>query len=222
MSGESAKLSKESLKEDEFVEWIMRTVDYVREHVQLFIGGFIALVVLILAVNYVITSQEQGRNEAATLLGDALIAEENGQLSEAFSLFRQLVDRYGGTPAAAQGRLMLANRYFAQGNYSEAQRLYEESFSESEKTGPLAFAAWSGLAACLDAQGQLQEAAHKYQQYAVDHPGTAEAALALLAAARCYDRLGEREAKNALLRQIARDYPELPVAQQARAMMETF
>jgi tetratricopeptide (TPR) repeat protein len=220
MSGEGTKLSRHELKEDEFVESVMRAVDYVRAHLQYFIGGLIALAALLMVVNYVRSSQEQARLDAVGLLGDAFIAEDTGQAGEAISLSEKLISDYDGTPAAGQGMLVLANRYFAQENYDQAQRLYEKYLDENGKSAPLAFAAWHGIASCLDAQGRTKEALSKYQEYAEVHPGTAEAAISLMAASRCYGRLGDKGAQKELLEKIVRNYPELPVADQAKAMKE--
>ncbi|MBT4386247.1 MAG: hypothetical protein HOD27_05330, partial [Betaproteobacteria bacterium] len=44
MAGESQKLSKEELREDEFVEWIMQAVAYVKARTQLFAGGVVGKV----------------------------------------------------------------------------------------------------------------------------------------------------------------------------------
>ena len=81
MSGESAKLNKEELREDEFVEWVMQAVDYIRERYQLFVGGLVVVVGLILGVQYIIEAQEGTRVKAAAKLGDMLIADREAILS---------------------------------------------------------------------------------------------------------------------------------------------
>lgn len=43
MSSEHRKLSKSELREDEFVEWIMQAVEYVKERARLFVGGAVAV-----------------------------------------------------------------------------------------------------------------------------------------------------------------------------------
>lgn len=217
MSGERSKLSKEELREDEFVEWIMRAVDYVRERVQLFAGGLVAIVLLILGINYIIDSQEMAGEEAATKLGDVLMAEESGQVGKVITLAEELIGKYAGTPAAAQGMLVLANRHFSQGNYGEAQRLYETYLDDYGQTDVLIYGAWSGIASCMEAQGNLQDAAAKYQKYAADNPGSVQAAMALMEASRCYGKLGDLPARKELLEQIIKDFGNLPVAAQAKA-----
>jgi TolA-binding protein len=222
MSAENAKLSKDELKEDEFIESVMRAVDYVRRHAQYFIAGLAAVVVVVLIGSYVMHSQEQAREDAAGMLGDALIAEDGGQTDQAVTLSQQLVAKYDGTPAAAQGLLMLANRRFAQSNFGEARGLYQRALSEAGENSVLRFAARSGLAACTDAEGNTQGAAAEYEKYAAEFPGTAESAQALMAAARCYRRLGQRDAEKGVLQRVVREYTELPAAAQARSLLESY
>ena len=217
MSKERAKLSKEELKEDEFVEWIMRAVDYVRERAQIFAAGAIALILFVLLVDYIIDSRKKAQEEAATELGKMLIAEGSGDVGQAMQIAQRLLGEYDGTPAAEQGTVLLANRYFLQGNYGEARRLYQKYLDEYGEVEELVFAAWSGLASCLEAEGRTGEAADKYQEYAAGHPGKVESALALMEAARCYRILGEPERRKELLERVAKEFPDLPIAARARS-----
>ena len=124
MAGESEKLSKDQLREDEFVEWIMDAVEYVKERSQLFTYGVIAVVGAILLINYNVESRDTDRIEAANLLGDFMMAEQSGQLAEATRLGEQLVSSYTGNPAEAQGTVFLANIHYAEGRFAEAKKLY--------------------------------------------------------------------------------------------------
>ena len=109
MSSERRKLSKSELREDEFVEWIMEAVEYVKERARLFVGGAVAVIAVIVAINYFIESKETDRLKAAALLGDVLMVEQGGEPTEAVRLAEELVSAYAGTPAAAQGTIILAS-----------------------------------------------------------------------------------------------------------------
>ena len=125
MSSERRKLSKSELREDEFVEWIMEAVEYVKERARLFVGGAVAVIAVIVAINYFIESKEADRLKAAALLGDVLMVEQGGEQTEAIRLAEELVSAYAGTPAAAQGTIILANLHYAQGRYVEARTYYQ-------------------------------------------------------------------------------------------------
>ena len=222
MSSERRKLSKSELREDEFVEWIMEAVEYVKERARLFVGGAVAAIAVIVAINYFIESKEADRLKAAALLGDVLMVEQGGEPTEAVRLAEELVSAYAGTPAAAQGTIILANLYYAQGRYVEAQGYYQRYLDNYEPLDVLAYAAQSGLGACLEAEGQLVAAAQHYETYAAQQAGTIREAMAQMEAARIYGLAGESNKQQALLEQVSRTFAQYPIAAQARAALAMF
>ncbi|MYF93689.1 MAG: tetratricopeptide repeat protein [Gemmatimonadetes bacterium] len=222
MSSERRKLSKSELREDEFVEWIMEAVEYVKERARLFVGGAVAAIAVIVAINYFIESKEADRLKAAALLGDVLMVEQGGEPTEAVRLAEELVSAYAGTPAAAQGTIILANLYYAQGRYVEARGYYQRYLDNYESLDVLAYAAQSGLGACLEAEGQLVAAAQHYETYAAQQAGTIREAMAQMEAARIYGLAGESNKQQALLEQVSRTFAQYPIAAQARAALAMF
>ncbi len=220
MSKESEKLDKNELREDEFVEWLVGAVQYVQDRAQAFAAGAAVFVVALLAVNYFVESQEQAKVDAAALLGDMLIAEQSAQSSEAIRLGEQLLTAYGGTPAAAKGAILLGNLHFTQGNIADAQRYFQLYLSDYEAVDVLVNAAQNGLAACLEAEGQYQMAAQRYEDIAVKMAGTSPAAMAKMNAARCYAHLGNRDKQRQLLESVIEEFPRFPVAVRARTELE--
>ena len=216
MAKSDKKLSKEELKEDRFVEWIMSAAEFVRRKSQWVVAAGIFVVIVVLSINFIISSQKEARIEASALLGDAIVADGNRQDDEVIRLCELLVAEYAGTPAAAQGTLLLANRYFARGRFVDAQELYQSYLDDYEPLDVLVFAAWSGVAACLEAEGEFQSAARLYQEYAEDHSATMQASLALFEAARCYGSIGDVANQKEILVRITRDFSESPVARRAK------
>ena len=222
MSSERRKLSKSELREDEFVEWIMQAVEYVKERAQLFVGGAVAVIVVIVAINYFIESEEANRLKAAALLGDVLMVEQGGEPTEAVRLAEELVSAYAGTPAAAQGVVLLANLHYAQGRYAEARGYYQRYLDNYEPVDVLSYAAQSGLGACLEAEGQLLAAAQHYETYAAQQAGTIREAMARMEAARIYGLAGDSDKQQALLKEVSRTFAQYPIAAQARAALALF
>ena len=222
MSSERRKLSKSELREDEFLEWIMQAVEYVKERANLFGGGVVAVIVVIMAINYFIESNEANRLKAAALLGDVLMVEQGGEPTEAIRLAEELVSSYAGTPAAAQGVVLLANLHYAQGRYAEAWGYYQSYLDNYEPLDVLAYAAQSGLGACLEAEGQLLAAAQHYEAYAAQQAGTIREAMARMEAARIYGLAGDSNKQQALLEEVSRTFAQYPIAAQARAALAMF
>jgi TolA-binding protein len=220
MSGEGTKLSKEELREDEFVEWMMGAVDYVRERYQLFAFGLVVVVAALLGVDYILDSQEAARSKAATLLGQALM-DEGGSSAEAMLVIQDLVDTSGGTPAAGQALLMLANRHYQDGDYGTARELYRRYLDDYGNVPVLVYAAESGIAAALVAEGQHEQAAKEYRRLAAEGAGTLQGAMALWESAKCYQRLGQTDQRRQALEELVNDHPRLPLATKARAALAT-
>ena len=216
MAAKRNRLTKSELEEDQFVEWIAQASDYVKERGRAFVSGAAAVVVIVVAVNYVQASRETARAEAAGLLGKALIAQQTGQLEQSLRLGEQLLSTYGGTSAAAHGTIVLANRYFTQGRFAEAQDLYQSYLTDYGEVDVLVFAAWRGIGACYEAQDQFERAAAKYAEFARVHAGSMAASLALMDAARCYGVLGDTAQQREALEQVTKDHASSPVAIRAR------
>lgn len=208
--------SKQELKEDHFVDWILECVDFVRARTQQFLTGAVAVVVVIAAIAYYNKSQADARVEAAAVLAEAMIADDNNQPDDAIRLGERVLKDFPGTPSAAQATLFLANRYYAQARYGEAQKLYERYLSDYGDVDVLAFAARTGLASCAEAQGDFRQAAAKFQEAAGAGSGSTEAAIALLEAARCFGLAGEVANQKNILTQVTRDFNESPAAARAR------
>jgi tetratricopeptide (TPR) repeat protein len=205
-------------EEDRVAQWLMEVVEIVKEKRQIFLGGLVGIVALVMVANLVTTSREQERTEATTLLGDVLVAEGSARPEEAIRLCEKLIDEYPGTPAADQGLLLLANRYYSQARHDDALRLYERFLADSGENEILVFAAWSGMAACYEAQGRLLEAARKYEDYAAKHPESFQSSLALMEAARCFSIAGDESAQLRTLKRVTTEFADSPVA--ARAQLE--
>lgn len=207
--------SKQELKDDQFVDWILEAVDFVRARSQHFIAGALGVVLVIAGVAYYNKAQADARIEAAALFGEAMIADDNNQTDEGIKLAEQVLKDYAGTPSTAQAMLFLANRYYAQGRYGESQKLYERYLSDYGDVDVLIFAARTGLASCVEAQGDYRQAAAKFQEAAIAG-GNTQGVLALLEAARCYGLAGDTASQKGLLNQITRDFSESPAAVRAR------
>ena len=216
MPGRSRRPTKSELEEDQFVEWILKAADYLKQRAQLFIVGAAAIALVVSVFVYVKSSQADAKKEAAELLGQALIRDEAGQPAESMLKLGLLTDSYAGTPAGAQGTIILANRYFAQGEYAEAEKLYRSYLDEPSPVDILLFASRSGIASCYEAKEEFQLAASEYLAYAADNVGSMQSTIALMNAARCQRLAGNREARKDILRRVTREYPKSPVAARAQ------
>ena len=214
----SERPTRAELEEDRFVEWIMQAADFLKERMQFVIAAAAAVVVMVVLISYMRNAEENARLEASAAFGQVLMADANGDATQAMEIAEHLIRQNSGTPAAAQGVIYLANRYFHQGRLDEAQRLYETYLEDYGDVDVLAFAAWSGVAACIESQGQFSRAGEKYEEYADRHDGQ-QGALALMSASRCFALADDTAGQKQALGRIARDYPNSPLVPKAREQL---
>ena len=212
--------TKAELEEDRFVEWIMGVFDFLKDRLQLVIGVVVALLLIVSGALYTRNLQEEERLKASHSLGKVLMIEANGNIVAAMEAAEILVAEHRGTSAAGQGAVFLANRYFNQGRFNEAKNLYEQFLDQYGDTDEvLFFAAWSGIAGCLESQEEFVSAAKKYEQYA-DQYGGEQASLALIDAARCYGLAGDTTAQKNALTRITKNFPTSPVVGKVREQLQ--
>jgi TolA-binding protein len=213
---EKEKLTKSELEEDQFLEWIVNAGEYIKQRKQAFVGGAVAVLAVVVISVVIVNEQEQARLMASEQLGMIRLAEDQGQADDALRLTADLTEAYEGTAAAGQAVVILANRYYSQGNYAEAEKLYQAYIDDYGQVDILVYAAWNGLAACLEARGDNQGAAVKYEAFAKTNPTDLHASTALFEAARCYGEAGSLDNQRAALNKIVEDFARSPLAGKAR------
>ncbi|HXA45671.1 MAG TPA: tetratricopeptide repeat protein [Candidatus Angelobacter sp.] len=154
------------------------------------IGG--GLVILVVAIIYSFMTWQHGQNEIAA--GEAftqlLFAQAGGTApGQEADAFLAMASKYPGTEAAQRAQMQAAGVLFEAGNFPEAVVQFQK-FADNH-TGPLAATATLGLAASLEAQGKLDDAAAAYQKLTSSHVNPA----AYLQAQFSLGRLAERNGK---------------------------
>ncbi|MEE2658041.1 MAG: tetratricopeptide repeat protein [Candidatus Latescibacterota bacterium] len=216
MEERSNRPTRAELEEDQFLEWVLTALAYIRARGHIFIGGAVAVVATIAIISFVQQQRSSARTEAAALLFEATLADQVGQIDGVLRVCERLVDDFGNTPAAAQATVMLGNRYFALGRYAEAERSYQRYLDDYGDEPVLRFAAESGIAAGYEAQGNFEQAAAAYVDYATRHPEIEASALMLMDAARCHRQLGDRDRERSLLERVMEEFPQSSATTRAR------
>ena len=74
MQERKQRVTKAELEEDEFLEWVLRAIEYLKQRSQLFIGGAVAIGAVIAITSFMKTQRAEARERAATLLFEATVA----------------------------------------------------------------------------------------------------------------------------------------------------
>lgn len=118
------------------------------------------------------------------------------------SALLKIAQDFPGTGSGRHAELLAAAALFEEGKYPEARQQFDR-FLQRHKDGPLAAAAAFGIAACLDAMNQTNEAIAAYQQVLSQFPNDPVAAQARLALADLHLAGGQPEAALALFDELA-------------------
>ncbi|HTB85860.1 MAG TPA: tetratricopeptide repeat protein [Candidatus Sulfotelmatobacter sp.] len=102
----------------------------------------------------------------------------------------QLAARYPGTAAAQRAQLQSAATLFGGGHYPEAQAAFQKFLDSNSSGGPLAAIAQMGVAASLEAQNKLDDAATAYQKVSTTYANQGAALPALCALGRIAEEQG--------------------------------
>lgn len=198
--------SEESPGWIEFLAWL-------EVHKQkLLLGG--AGILLISAVLYVAKWGADQKEQAGGAALYELQAKQSQEDDVKAEEFLALSETYAGTTAAGRALLLAARAHFVNGQFDQAQDLFEQFQTLDDSNGFLDTALY-GIAACYDATGKLEEAKSAYQSVAESFPNTPIAAQAKLAIAGIYEDQSKMEEALDLYKEL--DRPGVPSSYTARA-----
>jgi TolA-binding protein len=170
---------------------------------RLIIGG--SAVVLLFVVWMFVSSQQQQKLLAA---GQAYTAFQlnqpaNPTTKQVADGYLQIATQYAGTAAAQRAQLQAGAILFNGGSYADAQKVFE-NFVATESGSPLIVYARLGIAASLEAQQKLTEAAAAYGMIATSASSSAEGVQAKFSQARILELQGKSTEAAALYQEITR------------------
>ena len=185
------KITKQDLKEDKFVKFYLQAKSYVDENYQKIMRAALGIgAIIILLVFFYYNSQETDK-EANSQLGIAEIEYTNGNMQKASERLVRLNEEYDGTDAADKGMFLLANIYFQQKKYTDAQVYFEKFVGAYSGSSILLASGYAGLAACEEVNANFSDAADLYEQAADLAPQFPESDNYYYLSALCYKRAGE-------------------------------
>ncbi len=217
MQSSRQRPTKQELKEDEVITWLLQAWTYVEDNYPKLLAGLGVVVVAILVGVFINSYTESQAQDARNALGDLHITLLQGNTSGAIEQAEQMVEDYSGQPSARQALILLGNLYFELGRHAEAQATYQRYLDAHGEEGPSGYGARSGQAACMEAQGNYADAGAEYASYADEYKSTPFAPVALKEAARCYRLVGDVEKSQDIYRRIMSDYAKSSIAPVARA-----
>jgi tetratricopeptide (TPR) repeat protein len=106
--------------DDAFVAGVLETTAWAKTHSRKLIAGAAGVAAVAIVLFVFFTTRAAKREQAAVQLGAARAAAMSGDNAAAIQSLERFVSRFGGTPAEAEARLLLARGYLQQGQAPRA------------------------------------------------------------------------------------------------------
>jgi outer membrane protein assembly factor BamD (BamD/ComL family) len=205
------------MKEDKLVTTTFKFTEFVQKHPREFLIAGAGLVVVVLVVLFLISSNKSRNQKAAELLGKARVELESGEFQAATTDLQNIWRSYKGTDAAQEALYLLGNSYYYGKDYDQALRYFQEFVSRYPKTDPLLLSgAYSGIGDCHVQKKEYGQAAESYLQAASKIKDDLLIPSLLLSAAQAYSYANQQDKAKELYERIITKYPNSKVVTQAR------
>ncbi|MBD3403305.1 tetratricopeptide repeat protein [candidate division GN15 bacterium] len=212
------KLTKRQIKEDKFTTFMLNAKDRLLDTWQYWVIGIVAVILIVAAGSYYVSSQSEKTQEAASRYSRAVMEYRNGQTQLALIGLEQVVDEYGGTDIAEQARFMLGAMNFEERNYAEAIEQFQNYLDKYKQNKLNRAAAYAGIAAAHENQGNYEEAAAHFEQAFDAYPRGPLAGDYMMGAMRSYLLMGDIEKARTKLDQINAEFAGTGLANRAERL----
>jgi tetratricopeptide (TPR) repeat protein len=138
--------------------------------------------------------------------------------SEKTAALRKVASDFSGAFSARTALFEAANTLYANGQYDEALKAYED-FLKKYPNHLLSAAAMEAAGYCHESLGKWKEAIGDYQRLIQRRPNSPEAARAHYRLGLCYEKVGEREKAIAVYKKAAELLPKSLWAEYAEARL---
>jgi tetratricopeptide (TPR) repeat protein len=174
------------------------------------IGAVVLLICLGAGTFFWIQQRQNNEQQAALQLSRIAPYLDSGKFSVAINGegkiagLKKITDDYAGTPSGNMASLLLANAYYASGDYDSALKAFKKVSIENKD---LAAAALAGTGACYINKNQLALAADTYQEASKTAENSVLKAQYLVKSAESLQQINQLKKASELYTKIIADYP---------------
>jgi outer membrane protein assembly factor BamD (BamD/ComL family) len=198
--------------EEALVEWLLTIWKKIEDNYATILAGIGGIAVAVLIFVFINNQQAQEAQEAREALGQVYIDLFEGRVDEAINKSQELASQYSGEPVGKEALIASANLQFEQKRISEARASFQSFLDQYSSDGVLVYGAWSGLAACHEAEGNFMQAAEQFKSYADKHPDTPFAPVALKEAGRCYQLANQSQQAQSVYQVVVDKYHDSSIS----------
>jgi TolA-binding protein len=187
------KLTKRQIKEDKFTAFMLSSKQQLEENWQYMAIAVIVIVLGVVGAVYYFNSLEEASKEASIKLSRANLELRGGNSQVSILTLTDILNSHGGTRAAEQASFMLGKVNLQIRNYPEAIRYFEMYIEKYPENLLNCAASYNGLGTALENQGNIQEAADKYEKGSLAYPDSPLQMDLRIGAMRSYLSIGQVE-----------------------------
>ncbi len=202
------RITKKTLKEDRLVTFYFKAQTWIDQNSKMLLIALAAFIVVLAIVVFFNFSKKKMEANASVELAKAVRAYQNSDYQNALPLLNNLVENYGGSKSGKIGSFYLANTFFNNGDYDNAQKYYKKFVSGYKGDNVILSSAMAGIAACYEQKNDFESAALQYEKVASKFPDTFKAPAYLLKAGRCFSLAQNNEKAKQLFNMIVEKYPD--------------
>lgn len=158
------KITKKDLKQDEFLEFVVRAERFLRHNVKLLAYIGVGVVVVVAVALLMVSSRKHAEIQAAAALGAVQSIYDQGQYQQVIDQLKPVVQQFAGTKSAGIGVFYIASAYDRLGDDSSAAQYYQQYLDKYDNDPLLGAAALASLGGIEAGNGQYDEALTHYQQ----------------------------------------------------------
>jgi tetratricopeptide (TPR) repeat protein len=180
----TGRITKKEIKQDQFVSGVFYLTEQFQKYKRTIlgiVGGIVAVIVIIVLL---VGRQSAKKTEVQELYGRASVEMRSGNTAIAIIDYRKIIDEHGGSPLAGLACFSLANAYYAQRDFNEAENLYKRYLDEYGDDQLMSISSHWGIAGCLEQKGEFAAASETYRQAAEIDPKSIMAGELLFSAVR--------------------------------------
>ncbi len=213
------RISRREMKEDAFVTFSFRALEFVKMHrSKLILGGVLAVFVVIGAA-YITSSRRAGEAEAGEQLIAGMVQQNAGNNLGAAAAYEELLSRHSRTSSGKMALLFLGHARYDLGQYDAALTAYQRYLKREKRDKLTIGQAKRASAACLENLGRYEEAAGLYEDVARSIDRGDAVADDLMGAARCWKLAGVPGRAIELLQEIVDSYPKYQDLDRAKVFL---
>lgn len=200
------RITRREIKEDPLVTRYLQARKILQQYAKQIQYGVAIIILVILGLALMSRNQKRNEASAAGRLAMAELYYYSQNYDQAIQNLGQVADSYAGSKSAGIAVYFIANSYYTQDDYDNAEIYYKTYLNEYSDIPLFTESARAGVAACLENREQYAEAAVLYEQACKDNPHSFEVPFHLEDAARCYLLSGNTEKSKTMYQLILDKY----------------